>query len=143
MAKLKQSSLTPRQTDTITEPLPPAILIDLHKTIMDENYLINSKMTNIINALFINFKIIIFTASAFDKAQQKIVEKGLKQNNVKFNKFYALENVSNKNDVDIKMQLFNEIKTQYYVTAVIDNNKDVCKAFNKIGIYTLRAKEGK
>ena len=110
---------------------------------MDENYLINRKITAIINSLFKDFKIVIFTASAFNKAQKKEVEKGLKQNNVEFTEFYALDKVGKKSDTDIKIELFNEIKSKYHVIALIDNNKYVCKAFSKIGIYTLRAKEGK
>ena len=88
------SALSPRQTDSIIETLASAILIDLHKTIMDENYLINRKITAIINSLFKDFKIVIFTASAFNKAQKKEVEKGLKQNNVEFTEFYALDKAS-------------------------------------------------
>ena len=116
-----------------------AVLIDYHKTIINDLGLINDSMIELINTLSINYKIIIFTASTFDKKQYKKAIELLNNNEINFTKFlYVEENLGN--DVDTKLALYQSISSKYKVKFLIDNNKKVVKEFVKLGIYGLRAK---
>lgn len=124
------------------EKLKSAILIDYHKTIVDESGLINHDIASLINALANKFAILIFTADAFKKKDYDIACKLLKDNDIVFEKFLYVKEPLN-HDEDTKIALYQGVKNKYDVKFILDNNKDVIKAFNKLGIYGLRAKEPK
>lgn len=116
-----------------------AVLVDLHGTLFNkddehpEDIIIQT-----VNGLAKHYAVLVFTARNIaneDKETAKILKAG-----IKYTDFYYLN--EDEGDVDKKLEMLETIQTKYKICLLIDNNKQVCKAFHKIGIDYLRFKEG-
>lgn len=118
-----------------------AILIDLHHTLLNEDLTINKLVANVVKCLSSKYKILGFTAENLQtKEQLQNVGSILSKINIAPEDFYYL-NSELLNDVDKKLKMLQDIKQEYDVKLLIDNNKKVCKAFKNIGIDVMRYKK--
>lgn len=128
---------------------PITILVDLHNTLLNKEDKPNKSILDLMKGYKrCGYAIVLITADLeFNPEKTKNI---LDENSITKALYdecwYPLkEDNFNKNqdDAQIKGFIFNSyIKDSYNVKILIDNNKNVCKFFNKeLGINTLRFKE--
>ena len=120
----------------------PAVLIDIHGTLLNNKEEPNQNLIYLLQCIAEDEKydLLIFTAENINDQQKQQLEEQLIKLNIPFNKLYALDNKDD--DVEKKLKMFEKITKKYIVNLVIDNNKQVLKAFHKLGIDTLKFKTG-
>ncbi len=127
---------------TKTKEKKPAILVDIHNTILNGNAP-NQIILDVINRLSKIYAIIVFTADMLEdpkKVQDKLLQSG-----IVYDRFlYPVKDsvFNDSSDSGIKTILYKTIEPHYYVKLLIDNNKKVCRTFHKLGIDCMRFKEG-
>lgn len=111
-----------------------AILVDLHKTLIDENSKPNKIVIDSVKSLSDKYHILIFTANDMKdlkKEENKIISTG-----INYSGFYY--ELNNHDDVEKKLSILAEVQKKYEVKLLIDNNKHVCRKFKKLNIPVFR-----
>lgn len=119
-----------------------AILVDLHKTLMNEDGTANKKLIDFVDYSSDDCKILIFTSANMTVEQ---IKEDLKKIGIKYDRCYSVVVTNNnENNDEYKKKYIYEtyIKSHYDIELLIDNNKKCCKLFNKLGIDSLRYKKG-
>ncbi len=114
------------------------ILVDLHHTLLNEDKTPNKNLVNLINRLT-GYKVVIFTAKILrpEDLLQECKSTGL----LSYEAICPNEG-SLGDDVQLKTYMLQDVKQTAKIKFLIDNNKEVCKAFRKLGIDTLKFKKG-
>lgn len=122
--------------------LQSAIIVDIHNTLIINDNQLNNKLINLINAIGKDYYIILITASYYTSKADLLKSSEAMQSILKIaDECYYSKKANLTDDAEIKLDIYNsKIKNNYDVCFVIDNNKDVLKAFRNIGIDTLRFK---
>ena len=122
--------------------LQSAIIVDIHNTLIINDNQLNNKLINLINAIGKDYYIILITASYYTSKADLLKSSEAMQSILKIaDECYYNKKANLTDDAEIKLDIYNsKIKDNYDVCFVIDNNKDVLKAFRNIGIDTLRFK---
>lgn len=111
-----------------TKSKEQAIVIDIHKTIIDGNNNYNNSLLNMINTLSQSYKIVLYTSHLYNDKQELLDE--LFMINFKFEVYYNM-NSDFTDDIEIKKELYKVINNKYNIMFIIDNNKKVAKKLNK------------